>query len=66
MDSDVKSILLQLCKSKRPDDYVWANPVTGGPYTDMKGACLDAMKVWVWHDLRATYGTRLGESGFNA
>ena len=71
INSEVKSILLQLCKSKRPDDYVWVNPVTGGPYTDIKhaftGACLDAnIEGLVWHDLRATYGTRLGEAGFNA
>jgi len=45
--------------------------VTGRPYTDIKhsfpGACSDAkIEGLVWHDLRATYGTRLGEAGFNA
>jgi integrase len=30
-------------------------------------ACKDAgIDGLVWHDLRATYGTRLGEAGFNA
>jgi Phage integrase family len=30
-------------------------------------ACFDAkIEGLVWHDLRATYGTRLGEAGFNA
>ena len=71
MNSEVRQILLELCKGKKPDDYVWINPVTGGPYTDIKrafgGACEDA-KIYglVWHDLRATFGTRLGEAGFNA
>lgn len=71
MNSEVRQILLELCKGKRPDDFVWTSPATGGPYTDIKhsfvGACFDAkIEGLVWHDLRATYGTRLGEAGFNA
>jgi len=71
MNSDIRQILLQLCKGKRPDDFVWINPCTKRPYTDVKrafaGACKDAeIHGLVWHDLRATYGTRLGEAGFNA
>jgi integrase len=71
INSEVRQILLDLCKGKGPDDYVWVNPATGGPYTDVKhafaSACMDA-KIFglVWHDLRATFGTRLGEAGFNA
>jgi integrase len=71
MNSEVRGIVLPLCKGKRPDDYVWINAKTGGPYTDIKnsfvGACFEAkIEGLVWHDLRATYGTRLGEAGFNA
>ena len=60
-----------LRKSKRPDDHVWLNPKTGKPFDDIKkafiSACEDAgIEGLVWHDLRATYGTRLGEAGFNA
>lgn len=71
INSEVRQILLDLCKGKRPDDFVWTNPATDGPYTDIKrsftGACSDAkIEGLVWHDLRATYGTRLGEAGFNA
>jgi integrase len=71
MNSEVREIVLPLCKGKRPDDYVWINAKTGRPYTDVKnsfvGACFDAkIEGLVWHDLRATYGTRLGEAGFNA
>ncbi|HEV7681906.1 MAG TPA: site-specific integrase [Pyrinomonadaceae bacterium] len=71
VNSEVRQILLELCKGKGPSDFVWINPATGGPYTDIKraftGACADAkIQGLVWHDLRATYGTRLGEAGFNA
>jgi len=71
MNSEVREIILPLCKRKEPDDYVWINAKTGQPYTDIKhsfvGACFDAkIEGLVWHDLRATYGTRLGEAGFNA
>ncbi len=71
MNSEIRQILFDLCKGKRPDDYVWASPLTGAPYTDIKhsfvSACRDAkIEGLVWHDLRATYGTRLGEAGFNA
>ena len=60
-----------LCKGKRPDNYVWLFPKTGKPFADVKKAfiraCEDAgIEGLVWHDLRATYGTRLGEAGFNA
>jgi integrase len=29
MTSEVRDILLLLCKGKRPDDYVWPSPKTG-------------------------------------
>jgi integrase len=55
MNSEVKEILLPLCRGKRPDDHVWLNPKTGKQFDDIKkafvGACDDA---------------RLGEAGFNA
>lgn len=71
LNSEIRQMLLELCRGKQPNDYVWVNPATGGPYTDIKhsfpSACEDAkIKGLVWHDLRATYGTRLGEAGYNA
>ena len=64
MNSEVREILLPLCKGKRPDDYVWLFPKTGKPFDDIKkafiSACQDAgIEGLVWHDLRATHGTRL-------
>jgi integrase len=71
MNSEIREMLLTLCNGKGPDDYVWVNRATQGPYRDIKhaftGACFGAkIEGLVWHDLRATYGTRLGEAGFNA
>jgi len=71
INSEVRQLLLDLCKGKRPDDHVWVSPATGEPYTDVKRAfasvCADAkIEGLVWHDLRATFGTRLGEAGYNA
>jgi integrase len=71
MNSEVRQVLLDLCRGRRPDEYVWVNPATGGPYTKIQkafsAACVDAkIEGLVWHDLRATYGTRLGEAGYNA
>jgi integrase len=55
MNSDIRQILLELCRGKQPDDYVWSNPTTGGPYTEIKhafpSACSDAkIEGLVWHD----------------
>jgi integrase len=71
MNSEVREILFDLCKGKRSDEYVWVNSATCEAFTDIKhsfvSACSDAkIEGLVWHDLRATYGTRLGEAGFNA
>jgi integrase len=49
---------------------LFANPRIGKPFTDSKHAfttaCRDAgIKGLWWHDLRATFGTRLGEAGFS-
>jgi len=71
MNSEVRQVLLELCKGKRTDDFVWVNPATGRRYVNISrsftDACVDArIEGLVWHDLRATYGTRLGEAGFNA
>lgn len=71
MNSEVREVLLSLCRGKGPDDYVWINPKTGRAYDDIKksfiSVCRNAkIEGLVWHDLRATFGTRLGEAGFNA
>jgi len=42
MNSEVREILLPLCKRKRPDDYVWLSPKTGKPFDDIKKAFVSA------------------------
>ena len=71
MNSEVREIMLRLRRSKSVEDYVFINPKTGRCLTDIKrafhGACAAAkIQGLVWHDLRATFGTRLGEAGFDA
>ena len=68
MNDEVKAVLGRQCRGKRGSDYVFVNAITDQPYTDIKhsfaSACLAAgiSGLW-WHDLRATFGTRLGEAG---
>jgi integrase len=71
MNSEVRRILIRLCRSKDHRSYVFVSPKTGGRLTDIKRAFRSACSVagiegLVWHDLRATFGTRLGEAGFDA
>ena len=71
MNSEVREIMLRLCRSKSVEDHVFVSPKTGRHLTDVKrafhGACAAAkIHGLIWHDLRATFGTRLGEAGFDA
>jgi len=68
LNDQVRDVLLIACRGKGMSDYVFPNPQTGEPYTDIKHsfdtACTNAgiEGLW-WHDLRATFGTRLGAAG---
>lgn len=71
MSPEVKAALLPLCAGKRPDDFVFLNLRTGDRVKEIKtafrNACADAgIEGLQWKHLRATFGTRLGEAGFNA
>jgi integrase len=71
MNSEVREILLRLTRHKRFGDYVFVSRKTGTRFKDIKHsfqkACeLAGIEGLVWHDLRATFGTRLGEAGFDA
>jgi len=70
MNTEVRDILLRLCRRKASSEYVFVSPKTGSRLTDVKRAFRSACRVaeihgLVWHDLRATFGTRLGEAGFD-
>ena len=71
LDDRVKPILMRLCANKRADEYVFVNPDTKKPYTDIKRsfatACRKAeVRDLEWHDLRATFCTRLALAGHDA
>jgi integrase len=71
MNKDVRNVMLQLKKEAAKDaEFVFVNPRTNQPYTDIKKAfawACDKAKITDlhWHDLRHTFGTRLGEAGFS-
>jgi len=71
MNSEVRAALVELCKGKRSDHFVFHNPQTGDRVKEIKtafrSACRDAQIIGLqWKHLRATFGTRLGEAGYNA
>ncbi|HYW70027.1 MAG TPA: site-specific integrase, partial [Pyrinomonadaceae bacterium] len=71
LDDRVRPILMRLCARKKADEYLFVNPKTGKPYTDIKKAFASACeKAKVndleWHDLRATFCTRLAIAGYDA
>jgi integrase len=71
MSDEVLEILQRQCRNKGSQDHVFTNPATGKPYIALKkafkGACNDArIADFRWHDLRHTFGMRLGQRGANA
>ncbi len=68
MNARVRDVLWRACRGKAMNEVVFANPLTGKPFNDIKHsfttACQNAgiVGLW-WHDLRATFGTRLGAAG---
>jgi len=70
MNSRARQLLLELCKASG-SEYVFPNRKTGGHLKDVKtafnNACEDAgIEDFVFHDLRRTGATRLGDAGANA
>ena len=72
MNDEVRETLAELCKDKRPDDYVFVSPkddderqreVKKGFHTACRLASIEGL---IWKDLRATFGTRLAEAGCDA
>jgi integrase len=71
MNPEVFEILSALRKESTGRGYVFINPQTGKRVKEIKKGFKTALKIagiegLVWHDLRATFGTRLGEAGFDA
>ena len=71
MNDDVRQALADLCKDKRPDDYVFVSEKTGSCIREVKKGFHTACRIagiegLIWKDLRATFGTRLAEAGCDA
>jgi integrase len=71
MNDDVRQSLADLCKDKRPDDYVFVSEKTGSCIREVKKGFHTACRIagiegLIWKDLRATFGTRLAEAGCDA
>jgi integrase len=57
-------------RATRGGGYVFINPDTAMPFTDIKNAFVTACRLagihnLHWHDLHHTFGTRLAEAGFS-
>ena len=71
MNPEVFESLTALREESTGRGYVFINPHTGERVKEIKKGFKTALKIagiegLVWHDLRATFGTRLGEAGFDA
>jgi integrase len=71
MNPEVHETLRALRDLSTGQGYVFVNPRTGTRVTEVKRGFGTALRIagiegLVWHDLRATFGTRLGEAGYDA
>ena len=67
----MREILKKACHGKDAEDYVFTNPDTDKPFYDIKRSFHTACRIagiknlW-WHDLRATFCTRLALARYEA
>src|SRR5215211_7449331 len=71
MNPEVVKTLFALQSRSNGQEYVFVNEKTKTRIKEVKKAFGTALKIagikcLVWHDLRATFGTRLGEAGYDA
>jgi integrase len=63
-------VLEELCRGEEPESFIFQNLKTGKNVMEVKRAFKTACRIagiegLVWHDLRATFATRLSEAGFD-
>jgi integrase len=71
MNPEVVKTLFALQSRSNGQEYVFVNERTKTRIKEVKKAFGTALKIagikgLVWHDLRATFGTRLGEDGYES
>ena len=72
MNDDVRDALAELCGDKGPNDYIFVSPKNKKSCLQEKKkgfhtACrLAGIEGLIWKDLRATFGTRLAEAGYDS
>jgi integrase len=72
MNVDVRDALAELCGDKGPNDYIFVSPKNKKSCLQEKKkgfhtACrLAGIEGLIWKDLRATFGTRLAEAGYDS
>src|SRR5258708_1853972 len=71
LSSVAKGIVFELLADESTSDYVFANPDTGKPYTNIgksfAAACdVAGIEDLTFHDLRHTFASRLKEAGVDA
>jgi integrase len=70
MNGVVRELLLERCQQAGPTGYLFENPKTGRPLTDIKNAWRSALSEagienLRFHDIRHTAGTRMADAGIN-
>lgn len=70
MNEEVREVMARLVRENPESEYVFTNPETGRPYAGVRRAFKTACRLagidgLRWHDLRHTFGTRLGEAGYS-
>jgi integrase len=71
MNPDVREALMALRREANGSEYVFSNPHTGTRQKEAKKGFQTALRLagvegLRWHDLRATFGARLGEADYDA
>ena len=71
MNSEIRAVLLDAYRKCGDEEYIFVNPTTGSRITEIKRSFTTALRLSgikgaTFHTTRHTFGTRLGDAGYNA